>query len=235
MTDRNDDEIDFEEFDVPRGQEGAPEIPQMTPLAPPAVGLAVAHRQPALDHEEQALRGGKGGMIAVMVGAGALAIGALVFAMSGDDSEAYEQFGRNVNGLEGAHFEGFWGCVFQGAETIKDDQALRAQIHKRAGRGKDRFGAHVDTRCMPELAELETQLQTLLPPNDLGPLLLEEIQAVRALRSGWSDYTAYLQGLDMPYRPADAKDHVGRIAKAWYNFRKAHSALNRLLRERLAS
>jgi hypothetical protein len=191
----------------------------------------------SLELDERAMKKGKGRMVAGMVLAGVGAVVALAFYLAAGGESPYAGFGRSVNGLHQQHFEAFWGCVMQGHDMrrVKNDQDLRQQLHERAGRGRARFAAHVRDDCLPKLADLEPGLAALVPPDDVAQPVRDMLDAVSRLRGGFSDYIAHLDGLDkeQPYVPEDAEDPMGRITRAWYDYKVAFGGLNKHLKEKL--
>ncbi len=184
------------------------------------------------------MRKGKGGLMAAMVGIPLLAIlviGGLVVMSEGD--EPYRTLGRNINGLRQERFDPFWGCVLDGVEidNIDSNTVLAREIHQRAGSGRRAaWAAHVRDDCMPDLTELELRLSVLIPPEELTSQVHELEGATSDLRSAWSGYVAYVEGLDEePYDRERAGAHVTAIARAWYDYRRVHGALNSAIRERL--
>ncbi|MFW5875892.1 MAG: hypothetical protein ACOCXM_04090 [Myxococcota bacterium] len=183
------------------------------------------------------MKSGRGRMMAGMILAVVLAAGAVALYLGSGGDEAYASFGKEVNGLDRSRYDGFWGCVMQGLDLdrIRSDRDLRNQLHKRAERGRSRFGSHVRDQCLPELAELEPGLEAIVPPEGMGEPLRAMSDAVSRLRGAFSDYVAHLDGLEEeePYSEEAASDHVGAIAKAWYDYTMALSELNRELKSRL--
>ena len=194
------------------------------PLGPPGASLA---------DEEKAIKGGKGGMIAGVAIGVLLVVGVAVFALSGDGTEAYRNFGRSVNGLDQEHFDGFWHCAFQGSEEVANNTELTSEIHQRAARGSKRYGQYVRSDCLPKLEALEPGIEGLVPPEDLQGDVRDLRAAVGELRGGWSDFIAHLDGLEGPYDESAAGSSVNRIAKGWFDYRTSHSKLNKALTEKL--
>ncbi len=187
-----------------------------------------------MEEEGKAMKGGRGGLIA---GAAIVAIGIvglIVFALMGDGNEAYEALGRNANQAKTELFEGFWGCTFQGVEELESNEDLQREIHQRARQGRGRFGNHVRSQCAPKLEQLDTRLRALIPPEDMVIHINAMIAANESLRGGISDFTTYLDGVES-YDEEDGRERVVRIARGWYEFKRASAALNSALRERLSS
>jgi hypothetical protein len=192
----------------------------------------------SLEADEQSMRKGKGRMLAGIALAVAAAIVALALYLASGGESAYGSFGKQINGLDREHFAGFWGCVMQGYDLrrLKSDQDLRDQLHERAARGRARFGAYVRDDCLPRLAKLEPELAAVASPQDeeLAQPLRDMRESVGRLRGSFSDYIAHLDGLDEdPYERDAAADPVGRIARAWFDYRVALGALNAHLRDKL--
>lgn len=179
------------------------------------------------------MRGGRGGLVAAGVVAVLIVVAAVVALVMGDDNSAYETLGRNVNGAKGELFDGFWHCTFGRDIDISSNEQLMQELEDRANRGGKRFGENVRERCIPKLTDLEPRLDVLIPPDDMRPALNDLLQATRDLRGAWSDYLAYLDGLEGPYDEEEAHDRVVRIARGWFDFKHAHRALNDALREHL--
>ncbi|MCS6797913.1 MAG: hypothetical protein NZ898_05205 [Myxococcota bacterium] len=193
----------------------------------------------ALDADEKELRRGRGRMLAVMIGAGVLAVGGLLFLLvgSGGDAEVYGTFGRHLQGIRRDHFDAFWSCVLQGGDPgeIRNNEQLRELIVRRAENGRARFGLYVRERCMPKLSEIEPKLAALIPPQDLEGQVRELSDASSRLRAGWTAFIAHLDGLaqDAPFDAEAARSPLGEIERAWFDYRRVHKSLNDTVRERL--
>ena len=190
---------------------------------------------PSLEAEERAMRGGRGGLVAILGGIVLLIGGGLAFFVlqSGDANEAYETLGRNVNGLKARHFDAFWTCAFQGEKDLRNNEELAVEIHSRSERGHAAYARMVRERCLDRLEQLEPRLRDLIPPDDMVSGVNELIAATELLRGAWSDYLAYLEGLEGAYDRELASERVAPIARCWYEYRRAHGALNQAIREKL--
>jgi hypothetical protein len=192
----------------------------------------------ALEAEEKAMQGGKGRMLAAMIVAALLAVGAIVFLLISGGENPYGKFGQNINGIRQAHFDQFWACALRGADLteVRNNDQLREQINVRATRGRARYGATVRDECLPKLSEVEPKLAALIPPVDVVTQVRDLSDATRRLRSGWSDFIAHLDGLtgDTQYDPEAAQREVAAIEKAWFDYRRVHTKLNDVVREQLA-
>ena len=194
--------------------------PQMPPLG-----------GPSLDAEEKAMKSGKGGMIAGSIVVVLLILGAGAWAlMSGGDGDRYGDFGRTVNGNHSTYWLQFWSCALQSGQQydrIRTNSDLSAELDQRASRGGTRYGAMVRDRCLPKLAEMQDKTASLIPPDDLKDQIRDLGAAVGELRSGWSEYIAYLdQNGSNPYDHDAAEEHVAKIEKGWYDYKRAFKAVN---------
>jgi hypothetical protein len=192
-------------------------------------------RQSTGDVDAAALHKGRGRMLAAMIVAGLVALVGLAVYMSSGDEEKYSTFGKNINRIDDRYFDGFWGCALRGKKLadLKSDQDLRNELHRRAENGGQRYGAHLREECMGALGELESRLNALIPPDDLQPEVRDLVDAVERLRSAMSDYIGYLDRLEGAYDRDAATQLMTPIARAWYDYRKTHSAINTKLGEKL--
>jgi len=206
---------------------------QEQPLAPLQAPLPMPGVTSLAD-EEKAMRGGRGGLIVGLIFISALAIGGLGMAIMGGGSSAYSEFGRTINGLHTEKFNGFWTCTLQvpGAELtqIRSNTTMMEEIHVRGENGRKRFGDMVRERCIGELENLETALETLLPPEDLLENRTQMVEAVHALQGAWSSHRSYLNTLQSdPYDREAAQEGVTAITRSWFEYRRAHRALNQTI------
>jgi hypothetical protein len=191
----------------------------------------------SFEAEEQAMRSGKGRMLAAMIGFGVLAVAGIVamLALGGEDEE-YSKFGRNINGLRQEHFDVFWGCSLRGVNLadVRTNQDLMAQINRRATNGKARYGRQVRDNCLPQLTELEPKLRALITPEDMQEQVNELASSTEQLRASWSGFIAHLETLqDQPYDEDVAAEHVTNITKGWFDYRTTHNDLNKAVKAKL--
>ena len=190
----------------------------------------------ALSDDEAAMRKGRAGSLVAMIALGVAAVGGLLFLMgSGDEARVYGEIGRKVNGLERAHFEQFWGCALQG-ENLADVRSNSDVATKVGGRGMERgrkYGLHVRETCLPKLNDINPQLDTLIVPADLKANVAALKKATSDMRSAWSQYIAYLDNPELEYSEDEARPHVSAIARGWYDFKKAHAAINKAIKGKL--
>lgn len=190
----------------------------------------------ASSDDAAALRKGRGGSLAVMAGLGLIVIAGLVLLVGGDDEQrVYGEIGKKVNGIERAHFAQFWGCALQG-ENLADLRSNADLITHVGGRGRDRgrsYGVHVRDECLPKLHDINPQLETMIVPEDLEADVEAMKKATSDLRGAWSDFVAYLDNPELEYDEDKASDYVNPIARGWYEFKKAHGAINKTIKAKL--
>jgi hypothetical protein len=195
--------------------------------AVPMVGLADA---------EGSMHKGRAGSLVLMGALGLALLGGLVFLVGGDDqARVYGEIGKQVNGLKRASFDQFWGCALHGANVadIKSNSELMAQVGGRAERSGRAYGLHVRDDCMKKLENVGPLLEALIVPQDLKSDVGALEQANGRLRSAFSDYVTYLDDPDLEYDVEKAEPHLQQIARAWYDFVRAHGALNKAIRAKL--
>lgn len=192
---------------------------------------------PSFEDEERAMRSGKGRMIAAMVVA-VLGAGALLtwFMLQGGATNSYREFGKTINGAHNDQWLKFWECSLQSGAAygrLHNNTDLKDALDQRASRGGPRFGALVRDRCMPKLAAMHEKYATLLPPEDLVTEVRAVAAAVDALRTGWSEYIAFLDASGTTYDPETSGEPIMKIARAWFDYKTAFNALNRKLRTKI--
>jgi hypothetical protein len=186
--------------------------------------------------DEAALRKGRAGSLVVLVGLAVAAVAGLVLLVGGEDeARVYGELGKKINGLERAHFGQFWGCALQGANVadLRSNAELTSQVN---GRGLERgrnYGLHVRNKCLPLLQDINPQLDTLIVPDDLSADVEAMKKATSELRGAWSEYVTYLDDPELEYSEDKALPKVTHIARGWYEFKKAHGAINKTIKARL--
>lgn len=179
---------------------------------------------------------GRAGSLVVM-GALALALlGGLFFLVGGQDqARVYGEIGKQINGLKHSRFDQFWGCALPG-ENVNDLKSNADLVTQLGGRGQERgrkFGVHLREKCLPKLEDIGPQLDTLIVPQDLQPDVTVLEQSNAQLRSAVSAYVAYLDDPELDYDEARAQPLLQEIGKAWYDFKKAHADVNKLIKAKL--
>jgi hypothetical protein len=190
----------------------------------------------ALVDAEAAMHKGRAGSLVAMGGLGAALVAGLVFLMGGQDqARVYGEIGRQINGLKRGHFDQFWGCALQGANVndIKSNAELETQVGGRGQERGQRYGVHVREKCLPKLVDIGPKLDTLIVPTDLQPDVNGLKQANAQLRSAFSAYVAYLDDPELDYDEERGDPLVKEIGKAWYDFKKAHADVNKLIKGKL--
>ena len=183
--------------------------------------------------DAKAFNKGKGPLLFAMLGMLALALLGFGWYLVQDQPNPYGELGKQINGLRGQYFDGFWTCALPGKQLgeLKNDGDLRAELHTR-GEALGRYGAHLSGKCRNEARELTVRLSALLPPDDARPLVTQMVEALRKMDDGTRSYADYLQSAEAYQTEAAEKAMLG-LVRGWYEFRKAHAALNQLIRDKL--
>ena len=192
----------------------------------------------SLEDDEKALKKGSTGPLVIGLLAAVLVVGGLGYVLlsqGGGDSEQYGAIGRAINGMKQEHFDSFWACALpnQRLELLRSDQDLRAAINQRAGTNPRAYGEFVRTRCLSKLAEHGPLVRELIPPADLADQIDDLSTSISELNTGWNEYIAHLAAVQERYDEEAAAPSINKIAKGWYDYRTAHSALNHSIREHL--
>ena len=201
--------------------------------------MAESHEQLpdiALADAESAMHKGRAGSLVAMIGLGVAVVVGLVMLIGGEDeARVYGELGKAINGLERENFDQFWGCALQG-ENIADLKTSTDLKTKVDGRGMERgrnYGQHVRSKCLPMLEGIGPKLDTLIAPDDLVASIAAMKKSNNDLRGAFSDYVGYLDDPELEYDQEAAKPYVTSIARAWYEFRKAHSEFNKAIKAKL--
>jgi hypothetical protein len=186
--------------------------------------------------DEAALKRSKGGVFGALAVILVLAAAGLWFLMGrGDDARVYGELGKQLNGLKRSHFDMFWGCALPGANVseIKTNTELASEVEGRARERGQNYALHLRDKCAGKLAEIEPTLDTLIVPDDLKPSVEGMKSATSKLRSGVSGLISYLDNPELHYDSAASSAYVDNITRGWFDFRKAHADLNKVLKTRL--
>lgn len=189
-----------------------------------------------LSDAEAAMHKGRGGMIvaAVVVVLGGL--GGLFFLMGGDDERrVYSELGKTINGERVGAFDQFWACVLQGENLrdLKSNEDLEAKVELRAAAGPARFATLLQETCLPKLEKVEPKLSALILPDDLKPSVASLVTATGDLRSATSNVVSYLNQPELEYDEEESRQKIKKMARGWYDFRKAQADVNNVLKEHL--
>ncbi len=181
------------------------------------------------------MQSGRGGMLVAIVVAVVAVLGALGWYLSQDATNPYGELGKEVNGLKGRHFDGFWACALQGTppSKITKADAMRDQLQQRGKRGRGRYAEILRADCMSKLKPLAESLRQVTGPTDSLVLVLGMARASDRLSEAVESYVGYLEGLEGGYDEGAAQGPVEQTTRGWYDFRLKHRDLNRLLKEKL--
>lgn len=190
----------------------------------------------SLAEDEAALKQGKGGMLVGLAITGvAVLAGLFVLLSGGDEARVYGELGKKINGLRQANFDQFWGCALQGEvlKDIKTNTDLIAQIDGRAVDHGAAYAVHLRDKCLPKLQDIEPQLDTLIVPPEIKPNVDAMRDATSKLRAGYSAFVSYLDTPDKKYESEGARVYLDNIARGWFDFRQAHAAVNKAIKEKI--
>jgi hypothetical protein len=185
---------------------------------------------------EAAMRKGRATQLWI-VGALGIAVGIALVLLVGKDDEArvYGEIGKRVNGINRGRFDQFWACALQtdNVADIHSNAELSAKLDARGDERGKPYGVHLRERCLPNLEKIAPELETLIVPSDLQPDVTALLEANGRLRGSVSEYVAYLDDPELDYDPVVARPVLGRVARAWYDFKKAHGAINTKVKAKL--
>jgi hypothetical protein len=186
--------------------------------------------------EEAAMRKGKGGQLVILGGLAVALIGGLFFLMGSDDQQrVYGELGKKINGLKQSQFDQFWGCALDGEDLrdVKSNSDLMAQLDARGREKGAAYGAYLRDTCLPKIADLGPELETLILPPELTQHVQAMTEANASMRAGVSAFVAYLDHPELDYESSQSRPFIKDTVKGWYDFKKAYSATNDVIREQL--
>jgi len=184
--------------------------------------------------DAKAFNKGKGRLLFAMLGCLLLAVLAFGWYLVQDQPNPYSELGKQVNGLRGQYFDGFWTCALPGKRLVelKSDADVRTELHMRA-EARGRYGDHLVNKCRPLTIELMVRLRALIPPPEAQPFVKEMLAALTKMDEGTRSYAQHLQDLEGAYDDAAGESAQSGLVRGWYEFRKAHGGLNKLVRDQL--
>lgn len=198
--------------------------------------LANLRQGPTLSEQEAEMRKGRGPMLAAMVGIVVIIVVGSFFLLREDDEKyAYGEIGKTINGIKLEYFDGFWGCALKGVNLrdIKSNDALVAQINMRASQASSTYARLLRQNCIDKFEEMQSKLEVLIPPEGVTREVKEMTQAASKLRSAWSAFVSYLDDPKTEYDDAVARPKIIEIARGWYEYKKAHTALNKAVKAKI--
>lgn len=179
---------------------------------------------------ETAMRKGRGGSLFLLAALGLALIGALALFVGRDDqARVYGEIGKGINGLKRTSFDQFWGCALQGVNVndIKSNAELVTQLGGRAEERGRAYGRHLRDQCLKKLEPVDPQLERLIVPQDLAADVAALKQANNQLRTSVSAFATYLDDPDLDYDVEKAEPQLQQIARAWYEYSRAHADVNK--------
>jgi hypothetical protein len=191
----------------------------------------------AFSDDEAALKKGKGGMLIGFAAAViALLVGAWVLLSGEDEARAYGDLGRKINGMRQASFDQFWACVLPTAnlKDITTNTQLVSQIDGRAMERGRAYGLHLREQCVEKLSTIEPELEILIVPEAMRADVDALKEATSKLRGSVSAFISYLDNTELRYEQEAAAGYLEHVARAWFDWKQAHSKINKLLKEKLS-
>lgn len=188
----------------------------------------------AAAEDAKAFNKGKGRLLFAMLGLLLAALLAFGWYLVQDQPNPYGELGKQVNGLRSQYFDGFWTCALPGKRLaeIKSDVDLRGELHARAEAGP-RYADHLTSKCKPMVSELSVRLRALIPPQEAKPSVAAMVDALAKMDSGARRFAEHVQQQEGGYVAEAAEPSQSDLVRGWYEFRKAHGALNKLVRDQL--
>ena len=191
-----------------------------------------------LADEGAALRKGKAGSLIAVSVLGLAMLGGLFYLMGGEDqARVYGDLGKQINGLKQASFDQFWSCVLQGEDLrdVTSNTELMARIDLMGREGGRKFSENLREACKPRLEPVGPALDTLIVPQDLQAAVKGMSEAASSLRTSTSGLIIYLDNPELEYDADIARPHVQAMARAWYDFKKAHNEANHIIKQHIDS
>jgi hypothetical protein len=189
-----------------------------------------------LADDEAALQKGKAGSLVAVGLLGLVVLGGLFYLMGGEDqARVYGDIGKRVNGLKQASFDSFWSCALSG-EDLRDVSSNTELTARLDGLGRDggrRYAVTLREACLPQLESVSPQLDTLIVPTDLQADVRALSEANGKLRTATSGLVVYLDDPELEYDSGKAQSMLNDMARAWYDFKKAHGAINHIIKQRI--
>jgi hypothetical protein len=198
--------------------------------------LANLRQGPTLSEQEAEMRKGRlpmlAGMVSIVV---IIVIGSFILLREDDEKLAYSEIGKTVNGIKQEYFDGFWGCALKGVNLrdIKSNDALVAQINRRGAQAASVYARLLRQNCKDKLEEMQTKLEVLIPPEGVTKEVKAMAEANSKLRGAWSAFISYMDDPKTDYDEATARPKIIEIARAWYEYKKAHTAFNKAVKAKI--
>lgn len=183
------------------------------------------------------MRKGRTGTLVGLVLAACAVVGGLLVVMGGDDDRrVHRELGRKINGVKLDGFDRFWTCALVGADyhRVKSNADLTLELARRVDGAGAEYAVHLRDNCHASLETVAPELDALIVHNDdlktevvaMSVAATELDAAFRALSN------VMLKAAEPGVTPA-SEAQLKKIARAWYDFRRAYGSANQLLKERL--
>jgi hypothetical protein len=189
-----------------------------------------------LADDEAALQKGKAGSLIAVSLLGLAVLGGLFYLMGGEDeARVYGDIGKRINGLKKASFDQFWSCALSGEDLrdVSNNTELLARLDSLGRDGGRKYGETLREACLPLLESVSPQLDTLIVPADLQASVRALSEANGKLRSATSGVITYLDDPELEYDSDKAAGGFKDMARAWYDFKKAHGAINHVIKQKI--
>lgn len=190
-----------------------------------------------LADEGAAMKKGKGATLWALLVVTLAVLAGLFFLMGGDDDRrVHRELGRKINGVKLDGFDRFWACAIDGDDykDMHSNADLVYAVTRRAEEVGAPYVEHVRDECMPDLDAVAPELDVLIVHDaELKASVGAMSAAVGDLRIAWQGLITYLTKADLEYDEAIVDGHVKKVARAWYDFRKAYAEANRFLKKHL--
>lgn len=184
------------------------------------------------------IRKGRVGALLTVIGLlAALVAGLVVFMGTGDEARVFREVGKRINGTKRGAFDAYFECLFAGRDpqlfhsNAQLSEALVTQAFE-LGPGWVKLGRD---NCLPLLDGAEDDLTVLIAPKEISDNLRVMTQALTDLRAASEGFFAYLERAHGSYDETEVKQRAAAVVRPWYEFRRAHGAVNRIIKQKIAA
>lgn len=185
---------------------------------------------------DKGIRKGRGNALYAVIGLGVMVlVGLLVLMGGGDEQRVYRELGKRINGTKQVTFDGFFSCVLAGQDptVIRTNTELERVLVIRAEQHDPHWVQNAREACLPILVDAEGQLNMLIAPKAIKGDVEAMANALVDLRVSFTAMVVYLEAGGDSDDPARLDHLASDVARPWYAFRKAHSSVNRTIKQKL--